>query len=101
MLLSYEMGVEGAFIVELVGAEFLDAKRQASRKPTGVRGTCANRYGGCTVTWENLLSPTEAMGGLSHTRKVQVDRGRLPPAKAKRNRQSEMPSEGDEVRQEG
>ena len=55
--------------MELVGAEFLYAIRRAFRKPTGVDGTCANRYGGCTGTWENLLSPAGTMGGHPIQRK--------------------------------
>lgn len=63
MLLSFEIEIAGVFMLELVRTEFLVAKWRVTRKPTGVARTCANRYGGCTGTWEDLLSPTGEMGG--------------------------------------
>lgn len=57
------MSIEGAFILVAVGAEVLEAIGRATRTPTGVDGTCANRYGGYTGTWENLMSPTEKWEG--------------------------------------
>ena len=63
MLLSFEIAIEGAFIVVAVGAEVLDTIWLVTRTPTGVDGTCADRYGGYTGTWENLLSPAEKWAG--------------------------------------
>jgi hypothetical protein len=100
MLLSSEMSVEGVLMLGQLGAEVLDAIRQATRAPTGVEGTCANRYGGYTGTWENLLSPTEEMGGYPMQKKAQAGQS-VRLFRAKCTHQVVLPSEGNGARRDG